>query len=157
MTESATRILFVCSRRGGRALIAAAYARSLGGARVEVVATCAEVGDVSPLARSVMEERGHPIPSRCVKTVFQHHAAGDCFDYVVSLCQQSRWNQCPVFMTDVDEMYAKHSQRLAWSVQDFAGIEGPAEERRLVAENICDQIESDVRRFLDRLRWQSAR
>ena len=152
MGDVKTKVLFVCSKRGARALIAAAYANHLGGEDIVAESACFEKGMLSPLSRRIMEEVDLKIPDSCDTTVYERHELGELFDHVVTICQQSRWDQCPVFQTNVDAMYATDAVRHAWSVQDFAGLEGTDEDRRLAATYIRDQIREDVENFLALLR-----
>ncbi|MBN2242244.1 MAG: sigma 54-interacting transcriptional regulator [Acidobacteria bacterium] len=88
------RILFFCTGNGGRSLMAAAFARKLAPAGLEIV--CA--GDISqdphPMAGRVMLEAGENLDSSGVKDIkrIQYQP----FDVVVTLCNQAN-EICPTF------------------------------------------------------------
>jgi arsenate reductase len=92
-TETRSRILFVCVHNAGRSQMAAGFARTLGGDRVEVFSAGSEPADaINPVAVQAMAEEGIDIAGTqpAILTVDAVRAA----DVVITMgCGDA----CPVF------------------------------------------------------------
>jgi arsenate reductase len=98
-----------------------------------------------------MQEVGIDLPTETPKSVFERYKEGDVFDYVISLCYEATTEQCPIFKTNVDALYAKKAERISWSIPAFKSLRGTEEERKASARKIRDQIRSEVISFLMRI------
>jgi arsenate reductase len=65
--------------------------------------------------------------------------AGQVFDFVVTVCDSARDN-CPVF--------PGATQRIHWSLEDPAAVEGAEEERLAAFRQIRDQLRKRVKAFV---------
>lgn len=87
-------------------------------------------------AIAVMEELGIDISGHRSKSVSEFE--GQSFDYIVTVCDNARDN-CPVFPGS--------AQRIHWSLEDPAAVQGTEEERRDAFRRIRDQIYERVKAF----------
>jgi arsenate reductase len=91
---------------------------------------------VRPEAIAAMREIGIDISSHRSKSVEEF--AGQAFDYVVTVCDNAR-DSCPVFPAGVE--------RIHWSFEDPAAVEGSEEERMAAFRRIRDEIRQKVTEF----------
>ena len=124
-----TRVMFLCTHNSARSQMAEGILRSLGGDLVEVFSAGSEPATVHPLAIRAMEAMKIDISGHRSKSmdpfVDQH------FDYVITVCDQVR-ESCPVFPDD--------PERIHWSFEDPAAVEGPAEERYRAFEQTAREL-----------------
>ena len=91
---------------------------------------------VRPEAIRVMAELGIDISSHRSKAVNEFD--GQHFDYVVTVCDNASDN-CPVFPAG--------TERIHWSFEDPAAVDGPDEVRLREFRRIRDQIHARVKEF----------
>ena len=142
------RVLFVCTHHGARSRIAEEFVKLAAPGKIEAHSSCFESGIIGPLPIAVMQEVGIDLPAKSPKPVFERHKERDVFDYVISLCHAATTEQCPIFKTNVDALYAKKAESISWSVPDFKSLSGTEEERKAGAREIRDKIKSEVISFL---------
>ena len=132
MTTEPTTILFLCVHNAGRSQMAAAFARELGGERVDVLSAGSAPGEaVNPMAVSAMAEKGIDIAGA------QPRKFGDtdleAADIVITM---GCGDECP---------YVPGKRYLDWEVGDPAGQ--PLERVRVIR----DEIEGRVRALLEEI------
>jgi protein-tyrosine-phosphatase len=122
-------ILFVCVRNAGRSQMAAAFARRLGGDRVDVrSAGSAPADEIHPVVVEALREAGLEATDEFPKRLTDEHL--EAADVVITMgCGDA----CPVY---------PGKRYLDWDVADPSGQ--PIERVR----NIRDEIESRVRALL---------
>jgi arsenate reductase (thioredoxin) len=108
-----------------------------GGEGFEVFSAGTKPGSVRPEAIAVMKEIGIDISSHRSKSVDEF--SGQAFDYVVTVCDHARDN-CPVFPAG--------AERIHWSFEDPAAVEGSEAERLSAFRRIRDGIHARVKAFL---------
>ena len=91
---------------------------------------------VRPEAIAVMKEIGIDISGHRSKSVGEFE--GQPFDYVVTVCDNARDN-CPVFPAG--------TERIHWSFEDPAAVQGTEQERQAAFRRIRDQIHDNVKAF----------
>jgi len=131
------RVLVLCTGNSARSQMGEGLFRAEGGAGVDVFSAGTQPGSVRPEAITVMKEIGIDISGHRSKSVDEF--AGQSFDYVVTVCDNARDN-CPVFPAD--------TERIHWSFEDPAAVEGGEEERLSAFRRIRDQIRERVKTFL---------
>ena len=96
-----------------------------------------EPGALNPLAVEAMREVGVDISGNKTQSVFDVFNSGQLFSYVVTVCDESSAERCPIF--------PGVSTRLHWSFPDPAALIGSEEERlsgvRKIRDQICARIE----------------
>jgi len=145
------RVLFVCTHKGARSRIAEEYVKRKASGGIEVQSSCFESGKIGALPIDVMREVGIDLPTEAPKSVFELYKEKGVYDYVISLCHEATTEQCPIFKTSIDTLYAKKAERISWSIPDFKSLSGTEEERKAGAREIRDKIESEVILFLGRI------
>ncbi|MDA8241741.1 MAG: arsenate reductase ArsC [Nitrospiraceae bacterium] len=135
------KILFVCIHNSARSQIAEAILDSMAGDRFEAESAGLEPGSLNPLAVEAMREIGIDISGNRVKGVFEFIKAGKLFHYVITVCDETGDNKCPIFPG-----YAK---RLHWNFADPSALEGTHDEKlqatRIIRDGIKERIEAWIK------------
>ncbi len=131
------RVLVLCTGNSARSQMGEGLFRAEGGERFEVFSAGTKPGYVRPEAIAVMKELGIDISNHRSKSVDEFD--GQAFDYVVTVCDNARDN-CPVFPAG--------TERIHWSFEDPAAVEGSETERLSAFRRIRDQIHARVKAFL---------
>jgi arsenate reductase len=122
-------LLFVCVHNAGRSQIAAALARHLSNQRVNVrSAGSAPTGEINPVVKEILEERGVPIPEAYLKPL--NDSVVRAADVIVTMgCGDA----CP---------YYPGKRYLDWSIAD------PADASKQQVREIVDDIQIRITRLL---------
>lgn len=131
-----TRLLVLCTGNSARSQMAEGLFRAMGGADYEVFSAGTKPSQVRPEAIAVMREIGIDISAHRSKSVDEF--ARQHFDYVVTVCDNAR-DSCPAFPGG--------GQRVHWSLQDPAAVQGTEEERGTAFRRVRDQIQTRVNAF----------
>ena len=110
--------------------------RHEGGGAYEVESAGTKPSLVRPEAIAAMQEIGIDISGHRSKSVDEF--TGQQFDYVVTVCDNAR-DVCPVFPAG--------TERIHWSFEDPAAVEGSEEVRLSAFRRIRDQIQERVKVF----------
>ena len=110
--------------------------RAEGGAGFEAFSAGTKPGAVRPEAIAVMREIGIDISGHRSKSVDEF--SGQAIDYVVTVCDNAR-DTCPVFPAG--------TERIHWSFEDPAAVQGNEPERLAAFRRIRDQIHERVKAF----------
>jgi len=132
----AKTILVLCTGNSARSQMGEGLFRAEGGAGFEVFSAGTKPGSVRPEAIAVMKEIGIDISGQRSKSVEEF--AGKPMDYVVTVCDNAR-DACPVFPA--------RTERIHWSLEDPAAVQGSEEERLAEIRRIRDQIQERVKAF----------
>ena len=129
-------VLFVCVRNAARSQMAEAFLNAT--CPDEFVAESAglEPGTLDPLAVSVMEEAGIDISGNATKSVFDLFKTGRTYSYVITVCDETSAERCPVF--------PGQARRLHWSFRDPAGMQGTWDERIAQTRIVRDEIRARI-------------
>ena len=130
------RILVLCTGNSARSQMGEGLFRHDGRGAYEVESAGTKPGHVRPEAIAVMKELGIDISGHRSKSVNEFE--GQAFDYVVTVCDNARDN-CPVFPAG--------TERIHWSFEDPAAVQGTEEERLAAFRRIRDQIRERVVQF----------
>jgi arsenate reductase (thioredoxin) len=130
------RILVLCTRNSARSQMGEGLFRYEGGAGNRVESAGTKPSHVRPEAIAVMKEIGIDISGQRSKSVDEF--AGQSFNYVVTVCDNAR-DECPVFPAG--------TERLHWSFEDPAAVEGSEGERLAAFRRIRDEIRDRVKAF----------
>ena len=130
------RILVLCTGNSARSQMGEGLFRTKAGAGWEVFSAGTRPGSVRPEAIAVMGEIGIDISGHRSKSADEF--AGQAFDFVVTVCDNARDN-CPVFPAG--------TERIHWSIEDPAAVEGTEAERLAAFRRIRDRIGERVKSF----------
>src|SRR5215467_12418221 len=113
------KVLFVCWENSGRSQMAEAFIREYGSDFFVAESAGFEPGELDPNVVHVMSEIGVDVNEDRTQSVFDLFTQGESFNIVITVCDESRHEHCP--------LYPGLVRRLAWSFQDpttFTGTRG---------------------------------
>ncbi|HWR50387.1 MAG TPA: arsenate reductase ArsC [Bryobacteraceae bacterium] len=132
------RILVLCTGNSARSQMGEGLFRHIGGGEYDVESAGTNPSRVRPEAIAVMKEIGIDISGQRSKSVDEF--AGQRFDYIVTVCDSAR-DKCPVFPGT--------AERIHWSLEDPAAVEGGEEDRLAAFRRIRDQLRTQVKSFFE--------
>jgi len=138
------RVMFICIHNSGRSQMGEAFLRSYAGDRFEVHSAGLEAGTLNPLVVKSMEEIGISMEGHFSKKVADYIGRGEHFDYVITVCDETNAERCPMFS-------GKH-ERIHWSFPDPSAITAgpfPDEEKLSLIRPIRNAIGERVKAWVD--------
>ena len=132
------RVLILCTGNSARSQMAEGILRHMAGDDFGVASAGVAPSHVRPEAIKVMGELGIDISGHHSKSVEEF--AGQEFDYVITVCDNAN-EQCPVF--------PGKTERIHWSFEDPAAVQGSEGERLAAFRRIRDQIHGRIMVFLN--------
>ena len=102
-----------------------------------------EPGALNLLAVEAMREVGVDISRRKTQSVFDVLRSGQLFSYVITVCDESSAEGCPIF--------PGVATRLHWGFPDPAALTGAEKERLDGVRKIRDQIRARIEMFCDEM------
>ncbi len=130
------KVLFVCLHNSARSQMAEAFLNSLFADRFYAQSAGLEAGVLNPLAVRAMKEEGIDISKNKTKSVFDFYKKGELFQYVITVCDQSNAERCPIF--------PGNARRYHWSFPDPAEFKGRDEERLTKMRILRGQIKEKI-------------
>jgi arsenate reductase (thioredoxin) len=136
------KVLFVCVHNSARSQMAEAFLKQKAGDKFEAESAGLEPGKLNPLAIVVMQEIGIDISQNKTKSVLDFYKQGKRFDFVITVCDESQAQSCPVFPGTTA------TRRIHWGFDDPASFQGAWEERLEKTRFVRDQIRQKIEEFL---------
>lgn len=130
------KVVFICIHNSGRSQIAQAYLKKYAGDRFQVESAGIEAGILNPLVVLSMEEVGVKMDGHFAKKADSFLAQENSFDYVITVCDETNAERCPVFP-------GKHT-RIHWNFPDPSALSGTVEEKLKGIRTIRDSIENKI-------------
>ena len=127
-------VLFVCVHNSARSQMAEALLNHIAGDRFSAESAGLEPGVLNPLAVEVMREIGIDISRNKTKGVFDFYKKGALFNYVVTVCDETQAERCPIF--------PGHTQRVHRSFPDPAALTGTDSENLEITREIRYRIKT---------------
>ncbi len=112
--------------------MAEAFLNQICGDKFEVHSAGLEPGTLNPLAIEAMAEVGIDISKNRTQSVFDLFKSGELFSYVITVCDESNAERCPIF--------PGVTMRLHWNFADPAALSGTRARRLEGTRKIRDQI-----------------
>ncbi len=134
------KVLFVCIHNSARSQMAEAFLNALGGDTFKAESAGLEPGTLNPAAVEVMKEIGIDISKNKTTGVFEFFKKGKLFNYVITVCDETSAERCPIF--------PGHTRRLHWSFEDPSAVKGSYEEKLEKTRNIRDVIKAKIEAWL---------
>lgn len=131
-----SRVLFVCVHNSARSQMAEAFLNTLYGDRFEAESAGLEPGALNPYAVRVMQEAGIDISSAQTKSAFDLYRAGRLYSYVVTVCDPTAAERCPVF--------PGLTTRLHWGFPDPSLATGSDAEKVEYVRSVRDAIRAQI-------------
>lgn len=134
-----TKVLFVCVHNAARSQMAEAFMNHLCGDSYEAESAGLEPTELNPLVVEVMKEVGIDISQNKTKSVFDFYKAGRLYGFVITVCDESNAEMCPIF--------PGITARFHWSFEDPSRFTDSQGERLEKVRKIRDQIRDRVQAF----------
>lgn len=135
------KVLFVCIHNSARSQMAEAFLKIYGKDKFDVESAGIEPGILNPLVVEAMLELGIDISKNKTKDVNDFVKQGKSFNYVITVCDESGSERCPVF--------PGKSQRLHWNFPDPSIIPGSKDEKLKEIRKIRDEIRKTIEKWVD--------
>ena len=130
------KVLFVCIHNSARSQMAEAFLKQIGGDDFDVYSAGLEAGTLNPHVVKAMAEIGINIAQNATKTVNDPAIKDMSFDYVITVCQESRAATCPIVPTN--------GTRIAWHFQDPSEFSGSEELQMKMTRFVRDRVKEKV-------------
>ncbi|MBN1948223.1 MAG: arsenate reductase ArsC [Candidatus Cloacimonetes bacterium] len=134
------KVLFVCIHNSARSQMAEALLKKHGRDFFEVESAGLEPGKLNPLAVKAMKDIGIDISQNQATSVFDLFRKGRNYNFVITVCDESSSERCPIFPGRV--------KRLHWGFTDPAALSGTEAEKQEQTNAIRDQIEQKIFEFI---------
>ena len=134
------KVLFVCIHNSARSQMAEAFLKKYGGERFEVESAGLEPGKLNPVVVEAMKDAGIDISQNKTKSVFDFYKQGKLYNYVITVCDESQSERCPIF--------PGIAQKLHWGFSDPSAFAGSQEEKLKKTKEVRDQIEGKIKDWL---------
>jgi len=134
------RVLFICIHNSGRSQMAETFLKAIGGERFEVESAGFEPRPIDPYVMEVMKEIGYDLSDNTSDSVMQFFKEGRLYDYVITVCDESVENECPVF--------PGIARRLHWPFPDPKKVLGTDPEKLRKVRSIRDDIKRQIYLFI---------
>ncbi len=133
------KVLFICIHNSARSQMAEAFLNQICGEQFEASSAGLEPGKLNPVVVEAMKEIGIDISGNQTKAVFDIFKSGKSFQYVVTVCDETSAERCPIF--------PGITKRLHWSFPDPSAIQGTHEQKLERIREIRDMIKSQVEKW----------
>ena len=107
-----------------------------------------EPGTLNPLVVQAMQEAGIDISQKKTQAVFDVFKSGKLFAYVVTVCDETSAERCPIF--------PGVAKRLHWSFADPSTLTGTDEEKMSEVRKIRDDIRLKIEEWCHEVCPQSS-
>ena len=133
------RVLFICGHNSARSQMAEAFLNQICGDVFEAHSAGLEPGKLNPIVVEVMQEIGIDLSGNQTKAVFDVFKSGKVFSYVITVCDETSAERCPIF--------PGITKRLHWSFPDPSTIQGTHEEKLARTREVRDSIKSKIEQW----------
>jgi arsenate reductase len=100
-----------------------------------------EPGTLNPLVVEAMQEVGIDISKKETQAVFDVFKTGKLFAYVITVCDETSAEKCPIF--------PGITTRLHWSFPDPSALVGPREQKMVKVRKIRDEIRDKIQSWCE--------
>jgi arsenate reductase len=137
------KVLFVCIHNSARSQMAEAFLNELCGDEFEAQSAGIEPGRLNPIVVQAMQEIGIDISKSRTKGVTEFLQSGQRFAYVITVCDETSAERCPVFPGP--------TTRLHWGFTDPSSFQGSHEEKLRGTREVRDSIRAKVEQWCEEL------
>jgi arsenate reductase len=134
-------VLFVCIHNSARSQMAEAFLKHICGEEFEAQSAGIEPGKLNPMAVEAMREIGIDIAGNQTKAVLDMIKSGGVFHYVITVCDETSAQRCPVF--------PGVATRLHWSFPDPSSFQGTHDEKLERTRIIRDMIKAKIEEWCE--------
>jgi arsenate reductase len=133
------KVLFICIHNSARSQMAETFLNQICGEQFEASSAGLEPGKLNPIVVEAMKEIGIDISGNQTKAVLDIHQSGKLFQYVITVCDETSAERCPIF--------PGAARRLHWGFPDPSAIQGTREQKLERTRQIRDLIKSQVEKW----------
>ena len=137
------KVLFVCIHNSARSQMAEALLNHYCGNEIHAESAGLEPGVLNPLAVAAMADMGIDISAKQPQGVFDLFKAGKFYGYVITVCDETNAERCPIFPGIMT--------RLHWSFSDPSSFTGTWEERLEKTIGVRDEIARKVQAWCEEI------
>jgi arsenate reductase len=137
------KVLFICVHNSARSQMAEAWLNLLCPDHFQAHSAGLEPGTLNPVAIEAMREVRVDISRNETQSVFDVFKSGQFFPYVITVCDETSADCCPIF--------PGVTKRLHWSFPDPAALMGTDQERLDGVRKIRDQIRARIEMWCDEM------
>jgi arsenate reductase len=137
------RVLFICIHNSARSQMAEAFLKQTCGDVFEVHSAGLEPGTLNPIVVEAMRDAGIDISGNKTKSVSDYVKSGLLFEYVITVCDETSAERCPIF--------PGVTKRLHWSFPDPSAIHGTHEEKLARTCEIRDLIDAKIEAWCEEI------
>ncbi len=130
------KVLFVCIHNSARSQMAEAFLNQLCPDQFSAQSAGIEPGNLNPVVVQAMQETGIDISQNKTKAVFEFLRRGEHFHYVVTVCDETSAERCPIFPGVV--------KRLHWGFPDPSSFTGTPEDKLARTREVRDTIKARI-------------
>jgi arsenate reductase len=130
------KVLFVCIHNSARSQMAEAFLNQICGEQFEAHSAGLEPGKLNPIVVETMREIGLDLSCNQTKAVFDMFKSGKLFQYVITVCDETSAERCPIF--------PGVTKRLHWSFADPSSFPGTHDEKLARTREVRDTIKAQV-------------
>jgi len=123
--------------------MAEAFLKKIGGDRFEVESAGLEPGTLNPIVVDAMKEVGIDISQNKTKSVFDFYKQGKLYNYVFTVCDESKAEACPIFPGTTKNIH--------WGFADPSSFTGTYEEKLEGIRKIRDEIEAKIKEWVKKI------
>lgn len=134
------KVLFLCVHNSARSQMAEAFMNHFGGDKFIAESAGFEPGTLNPIIIEVMKESGLDISGKHTKGVWDLYKQGRTYHYVITVCDASAEQLCPIF--------PGITKRLSWPFPDPAAFTGTYEDKLEKAREVRDGIKNKIEDFV---------
>ena len=135
------KVLFVCVHNSARSQMAEAFLNLYGKGAFIAESAGLEKGVLNPLVVKSMAEIDIDISKNEVNSVFEFFTQHKLYIYVVTVCDDSSGQKCPIFPGVRDMIH--------WSLEDPSSFEGTESEKLDKIRSVREEIKHRVQSFIE--------
>ena len=137
------KVLFVCVHNSARSQIAEAFLYHLGNGGFAAESAGLEPGSLNQVVVAAMKLGGIDISENKTKTIGSIISSGKKFDYVITVCDESNAEKCPIVPGE--------GNRLHWNFDDPSALNGSYAEKLNQTLLIMHQIKARIEYWIKEL------
>ena len=135
------RVLFICIHNSARSQMAEAWLNQICGDHFAAQSAGLEPGTLNPIVVEAMAEVDIDLSRKGTQAVFDVWKSGQLFAYVVTVCDETSAEKCPVFPGP--------TTRLHWGFPDPSALTGTPSEKLAGVRKIRDEIRARIELWCD--------
>ena len=136
---SKIKVLFVCVHNSARSQMSEAFINHYFGDRFEAESAGLEPGKLNPIVVDAMKQIGIDISGNKTKSVFDYFKRGKMYRYVITVCDKTAAERCPIFPGVAETIH--------WSFPDPSALRGTYEEKLDGTKKIRDEIKDKIKKW----------